>query len=421
MTRRRPSHRGLYQYRGRIWYERRIGKRRFRENTGIEAEEPDAWNRAIVWRDEYEKERAITAGNVFLGIMPTFATLTQRYLDEDTGHLAPTTQTDRRSHLAVDGPVLRHIGSQPLDLVQPPTLREWWNREIQAAGRSVATGHRYLASIAGVLNYAVELGYIRDNPVDSFRRQLSRRRRSKSGRAAQESLANPIEDPGALERLIAESRAEGPEVVAVVLAMLDAGLRVGEAMALRWRSVAWGTDENDPRRHLLVDESFSRASTEVTPPKSGRCRRVQLSLRLRRALGELYLSHDPRPDRGALLFPFGSRRFRDGPWAAILERADLPGRTPKDLRDTFASQLVSAGIPILYVSRQLGHSTTAVTERHYAKWIPGDGDLYVEPINLEAGEVPGDLLARLRSHSPQIPHTGDPFDLPEVFKPPELH
>jgi hypothetical protein len=110
------------------------------------------------------------------------------------------------------------------------------------------------------------------------------------------------------------------------------------------------------------------------------------------------------------------RRFRDGSWASILDRADLPGRTPKDLRDTFASQLVSAGIPLHYVSRQLGHSTTGVTEAHYAKWIPGEGDLYVEPIRLDDGEVPADLLARLRAHSPQISPHGDPFALPDFSK-----
>ena len=44
-------------------------------------------------------------------------------------------------------------------------------------------------------------------------------------------------------------------------------------------------------------------------------------------------------------------------------------RRLKDLRDTFASQLVSAGIPLGYVSHQLGHANLAVTAKHYARWI----------------------------------------------------
>ena len=53
-----------------------------------------------------------------------------------------------------------------------------------------------------------------------------------------------------------------------------------------------------------------------------------------------------------------------------------------------------------YVSRQLGHGDVATTARSYARWAGGDE--YREPMRLEAGEVPADLLARL--DSPQSPH-----------------
>jgi hypothetical protein len=65
----------------------------------------------------------------------------------------------------------------------------------------------------------------------------------------------------------------------------------------------------------------------------------------------------------------------------------------KDLRDTFASQLLTSGVSLGYVSRQLGHADVAVTAKHYARWA--GGDLYREPMVLEHGEVPADLLARL--------------------------
>ena len=41
-----------------------------------------------------------------------------------------------------------------------------------------------------------------------------------------------------------------------------------------------------------------------------------------------------------------------------------------------------------------------VTARHYAKWM-GDGEEYVEPMRLEAGELPCDLLDRVPTESPQ--------------------
>jgi Phage integrase family len=64
------------------------------------------------------------------------------------------------------------------------------------------------------------------------------------------------------------------------------------------------------------------------------------------------------------------------------------------LRDTFASQLLTAGVQLGYVSAQLGHSNVAVTAQHYARWAGGDACL--EPMHLEAGELPADVLARLK-------------------------
>lgn len=70
----------------------------------------------------------------------------------------------------------------------------------------------------------------------------------------------------------------------------------------------------------------------------------------------------------------------------------------KDLRDTFASQLLTAGITLQYISGELGHECVGVTEKHYAKWIGEDDDR--EPMRLEEGAVPLDLLARLPEKVP---------------------
>lgn len=48
-----------------------------------------------------------------------------------------------------------------------------------------------------------------------------------------------------------------------------------------------------------------------------------------------------------------------------------PPVTFHELRDTFASHLVMAGVPILTVSKLLGHADVRVTEKHYAHLAPG--------------------------------------------------
>jgi integrase/recombinase XerD len=44
------------------------------------------------------------------------------------------------------------------------------------------------------------------------------------------------------------------------------------------------------------------------------------------------------------------------------------------LRDTFAVELLSKGVPLEEVSKLLGHESLKTTERHYAKWIKGRQD-----------------------------------------------
>ena len=70
----------------------------------------------------------------------------------------------------------------------------------------------------------------------------------------------------------------------------------------------------------------------------------------------------------------------------------------KDLRDTYASQLLTCGVQLGYVSRQLGHSKPTVTADHYAKWCGGDD--YRDPLTPRNGELPADLLARIPAESP---------------------
>ena len=57
----------------------------------------------------------------------------------------------------------------------------------------------------------------------------------------------------------------------------------------------------------------------------------------------------------------------------VLKKAGLRSIRFHDLRHTFASQLLSNGTNILYVSQQLGHSNPGITMKIYAKWIPNEG------------------------------------------------
>ena len=44
------------------------------------------------------------------------------------------------------------------------------------------------------------------------------------------------------------------------------------------------------------------------------------------------------------------------------------------LRDTFACDLLSKGVPLESVSKLLGHNSVKTTEQHYARWVQGRQD-----------------------------------------------
>jgi integrase len=400
------KYRNLIPRGGVIQYERLWNGTRHRVST-----KTSDWDEAAAFRDLWEETKAI-GGVPFLAAFeaPRFDAFAARYLAEDIGHLATSSRTLRERELGADsaGGILQHFGSKRLEEITKRDIREWWAKYVDGRARSSKTGRNYLDALGGVLAYGRTLELIPDthNPVDAFRETLRRKARTKRGRAEAEEgrEVRPIESPADIASLLEAAGDEGARERAFALCLLDAGLRLGEARALRWDRILWG-DASDAPRYLVIDLNIPTQGDEGAP-KSGRSRRVALSKRLRDALFELY-----RERRGSRetdrVFPHlvtdqELKRWRRGEWLRIVQRAGIGPVNPKDLRDTFASQLLTVGVQLGYVSKQLGHVTVAVTAKHYARWCGGDE--YRAALRCEPGEVPADLLSKLTP--PVSPHTG---------------
>jgi integrase/recombinase XerD len=76
-------------------------------------------------------------------------------------------------------------------------------------------------------------------------------------------------------------------------------------------------------------------------------------------------------------YPFwsgnGKRKSVVTDWQRALKRlfkiAGVPGAHAHRFRHTFACELLTAGVPLTIVAKLLGHSSEAVTERHYGAWV----------------------------------------------------
>ena len=167
----------------------------------------------------------------------------------------------------------------------------------------------------------------------------------------------------ARQRLVKAAEAEGLRAHAFVVCLLDSGLRLGEARALSWGAITWGEDEDDRSRSLYIDQNLPSHVDEVEETKSGGARTVRMSRRLRRIL-EAWYRDRMKPGPSTLVFKgLDPDNFRAREWRRICEAAKVGQRKLKDLRDTYGSVLFTAGAPMPYVSRALGHATTGITEQ----------------------------------------------------------
>jgi integrase len=144
-----------------------------------------------------------------------------------------------------------------------------------------------------------------------------------------------------------------PWLEAFVKIALMTGQRKEAILSLKWEQVDFNTG--------LVD--FNDATISMAHRRKGRGI-VPMSEGLRKFLMGLDKSHP-------YVITKNGSRVRDfrAVWTKIMHQTGLD-ITPHVLRHTVATQLAQKNVPMTQISRLLGHKSTAITERVYAKFTP---------------------------------------------------
>jgi integrase len=238
---------------------------------------------------------------------------------------------------------VRVFGERRLGQLHPPEVAAW--------RMTIPTGHRFEATQAlrQVLNRAVEWGLIDVNPAKHGVDNPQRRRTEK----------RPFESWEEVEGVAARLCVYGP----LVLFAAATGLRPGEWLALEWRDV-------DREQQVVYVRRSYRNGRVKYPKTEASMRAVPLQARALAALDALPREH------GGLVFPasdgghFDLHNFRNRHWAPAQEAAGIdPRRRVYDLRHTFATFALRAGISTFDLSRYMGASLTMI-DRHYGHLAP---------------------------------------------------
>jgi integrase len=235
--------------------------------------------------------------------------------------------------------------------------------------------NRTIMRLAQILEVAVERELIARNPARGRRRRLKQRNPERTWLDRAEQIVALLDAAGELDAEARGDRLATPRRT-FLASMTLGGLRIGEALDLRWRD---------------VDLAAGRMRVADAKTDAG-VRQVDLVPALREELSV----HKASTAFGALdAFVFATARgnqqdthnARRRYFGRSVERANanlvardaspLPeGITPHSLRRTFISLLLATGADVPYVMRQVGHADPKVTLSIYAQVMyRGEGEL----------------------------------------------
>jgi integrase len=298
----------------------------------------------------------------------------------------PKTLAGYRSLL--DSRILPTFEDIELRRITPDLLRSWIAEmaDEDLSGSRMAQAKRV---VSAVLAQAVTDGLIGRNPAETVKapKTVEREPRYLTAEEVTE-LASAC-----------ESRMTGAGALVKVLSY--AGLRWGEAVALRGGSV------NLLRRQIHVRESATMVNGDLVwgPPKSHRARTIVIPHFLADELA-------PIVERDELIFtsptgkPLRSSNFHRRVWKPVVMDRGLGDLVPHDLRHTAASLAISAGASVKAVQRMLGHSSAQITLDRYSHLFDDDLETLADNMDARYGAA----------QEPPKPDSGDVVDLEEKKK-----
>lgn len=265
----------------------------------------------------------------------------------------------------LDNHVLPEFGDFQVNEITRGKVKDFLLSKLNT-GYAASTVSHMRDVISGVLNQAVDDELIQANPALRLGKIIKRKDKKES--------INPL-SAEELKLLLDIVNEHFSEHYPLFLLLARTGMRIGEALAVKWGDIDFNS------RFIEVQRSIVRG--EVSTPKSGKSRRVDMSLQLTEALKE----HELESKKKGFALGFGDEpeyvftnekgratdkdNWRRRVFNKALKKAGIRRIRIHDLRHTYATLRISKGDNIADVSKQLGHHSVKLTMDVYYHWAPG--------------------------------------------------
>jgi len=286
------------------------------------------------------------AGLVFDSKKLTLAEYLDRWLDGIWGTVHPNTWLGHEINVRVH--LKPALGQVKLDKLTALQVQSFYRRKLDC-GQSAASVLKIHSTLSKALKQAVRYRLTPTNVCTD----VTPPRPTKA-----EITVLTTEQLKALLRA-----AEGTNLYPLWVLMSTTGIRIGEALGLRWEDLDMDAGT------LRIGRTLNRGVPSQPKTLSSR-RTVKLSMLATRALRQ----HEKK---GAWIFCtnrgtcINVNNLRNRTWKQLLERAELPSSTRMhDLRHSAATLLLSRGVPVKVVSEMLGHADVSITLSIYAHVLP---------------------------------------------------
>ena len=327
-----------------------------------------------------QKEKGLTISSS----RTTYGGFLQRWLEDIKASVRPKTLYQYGG--IVRNHILPALGETKLMDLNPEIIQRLYTSK-----RKQGVGSRTISLIHAVIHRSLEMakkqGMIGLNPAQVVEKsKVSKKEMS------------VLNEHQAQQLLIA---AQGDRYETLLHLAITTGMRYGEILGLKWVDLDWVSSEIQVVRQL---QRIPKQGYAFSPPKTNAGRRmIKLGTESLKKLGEQLdrqefdkrLAGSKWEDNGLIFTSSRGRPMEQkivhNEFKQILKKAGLPNIRFHDLRHTAATLMLLSNIPILIVSRRLGHAKVSTTLDIYGHFIPGMQDQAAQMMDELVTPIAADL------------------------------